>query len=329
MSRRLRKNLDFLRVLANCNSKQRRAILKSADKELLKAICECVLNVVRGVVDIKPREKKRLARHKKDLRTLADKSNFTSIDKSPGTLAAMAKKMVLIPENSYLSSSVNPYQDIQTAPTVKAMSKLEKELSSLLSRKDLPDDEKMKLYEQIMQKYLEFNKQRHEEVEVTAPSQSPDTNTRSDPQKERQQIVEEEILDSIPRSSRSKAQRLLNRLKQNQNVLYFNTNGEMVYDGKPVSGTNIVDLIRDVMTDRKNFSPSNRELFSRGLARVNIPLDWIGNKNRKVAVQRYSVPRENNAGVFSPPSPPSSPTKQSRKSNKTSSVSKAARWLAY
>lgn len=73
MSQCLRKNIDFLRVLKNCNSKQRRAILQTADNQLLKAICECILNVLRGVVKINPQQKRKLTHHKNTLRKLADK----------------------------------------------------------------------------------------------------------------------------------------------------------------------------------------------------------------------------------------------------------------
>ena len=73
MSQCMRNNIDFLRVLKNCNSKQRRALLQAADSKLLKAICECVLNVLRGTVKLNPSQKRKLRRHKDSLRQLADK----------------------------------------------------------------------------------------------------------------------------------------------------------------------------------------------------------------------------------------------------------------
>ena len=73
MSQCLRNNIDFLRVLKKSNSKQRRAILQAADNQLLKAICECVINVLRGTVKINPKQKTQLKRYKASLRELADK----------------------------------------------------------------------------------------------------------------------------------------------------------------------------------------------------------------------------------------------------------------
>lgn len=74
MSRRLSENADFLRVLAKSNPKLRRAILKCCNSELIKAICEVTLNVLRGVVPINKQHKKKLKRYKKVLRALADKT---------------------------------------------------------------------------------------------------------------------------------------------------------------------------------------------------------------------------------------------------------------
>lgn len=73
MSRRLRDNADFLRVLAKSNPKLRRAILKCCNAELIKAICEVTLNVLRGVVPISEQQKKKLKRYKRVLRALIDK----------------------------------------------------------------------------------------------------------------------------------------------------------------------------------------------------------------------------------------------------------------
>jgi len=77
MSRRLRDNADFLRVLAKANPKLRRAILECCHNELIKAICEVTLNVLSGVVPLNAQQKGKLKRHKKILRALADRKVST------------------------------------------------------------------------------------------------------------------------------------------------------------------------------------------------------------------------------------------------------------
>lgn len=73
MSRRLRNNAEFLRALAKANPKLRRAILKCCHSELIIAICEVTLNVLRGVVPLSKQQAGKLKRHKKVLRALADR----------------------------------------------------------------------------------------------------------------------------------------------------------------------------------------------------------------------------------------------------------------
>ena len=73
MAQRLRKNHDFLRLLAKCNRVQRKAILKVADDALVRTICECVLNVLKETVPVSKAAKRKLLVHKKSLIALAEK----------------------------------------------------------------------------------------------------------------------------------------------------------------------------------------------------------------------------------------------------------------
>jgi len=257
----------------------------------------------------------------------------------------MARKMVLVPEN-YLST-LHQYQKVQTTPLVKTLGELDTEMERILSRKDITDDVKVKLYNQAMQKYLEYEKQRKvkEPIAVKIHSEQADkteNHANSAVDVDQQTTVnhmDDEILNSVPKLSRNKAQLLLNKLKQNKDVMFWNERGELTYDGKPVPGTNIVDLIRDTMSARKNFQPTSRELFSRGLARVNTPLNWIGNDNRKNAVERYTSTNELtndtsiHASSFTLSPPPSAnkskPSKKKKKNTSSTPTSAAIRWIQY
>ena len=73
MSQRLRRNHDFLKLLAKCTPAQRKAILTVADDNLIKTICECVLNVLEKTVPTSRAVKKGFFPHKKALSTLVHK----------------------------------------------------------------------------------------------------------------------------------------------------------------------------------------------------------------------------------------------------------------
>lgn len=74
MAQRLRKNHDFLKLLVKCTPAQRKAILKVADKALVRTICECILNVLKETVPVSKPAKRKLLAHKKSLIALAEKS---------------------------------------------------------------------------------------------------------------------------------------------------------------------------------------------------------------------------------------------------------------
>jgi len=63
-----------LNTLCSCSTKDRRVLLKHADPELVRVICECALNVLQGNIPVSSGDKKRLQRHKALLRRLCSKS---------------------------------------------------------------------------------------------------------------------------------------------------------------------------------------------------------------------------------------------------------------
>lgn len=73
MSRRVRTHAVLLKTLAHCSAKHRRQLLKTADRGLIDAICECVVNVLRGNIKLSPVHKRSLGKHKRHLRKLADR----------------------------------------------------------------------------------------------------------------------------------------------------------------------------------------------------------------------------------------------------------------
>ena len=70
-----------------------------------------------------------------------------------------SQKLILIPENNvenYLHQ-----QRLTTPATVTKMTKLDAEMRSVLDRNDTLEDEKAKLYSQILENYLHFKAKRH------------------------------------------------------------------------------------------------------------------------------------------------------------------------
>lgn len=70
MVRELVNNAALLKALLKLKPQQRLAILKSADKELVRCLCECALNVIKGKVPVNSGHKKKLSPYKQLLRKL-------------------------------------------------------------------------------------------------------------------------------------------------------------------------------------------------------------------------------------------------------------------
>ena len=73
MSAVVRRALPLLKVLADAKPKLKKVIIKHAPTELVTAISEIVLNLIKGVIKLTASQKKRLSRYEKDLLALAKK----------------------------------------------------------------------------------------------------------------------------------------------------------------------------------------------------------------------------------------------------------------
>ena len=97
--------------------------------------------------------------------------------------------------------------------------------------------------------------------------------------------VERDVLSSVPKSLRNKAERLLARLKSNPEVKW-NELGELEYDGKLIKRSNLTDLVNDVLRKRRRPDPLGWEHFANALRQVNVAQELIGNPNRWHYIQR-------------------------------------------
>jgi len=71
MPRRLQRHLHLLRVLEKADQKLRAKLIRSSDEDLVRCICECALNTLKGNVPLTPAEKRKLSPHKGTIRKLA------------------------------------------------------------------------------------------------------------------------------------------------------------------------------------------------------------------------------------------------------------------
>jgi hypothetical protein len=90
MSEQIKRNFDSLKILSCCPKKMRNSIIRSAPKDLIDSICECILNLLNGNVVLKDIDKQKLDKHKSSLRKLLKR------------ISLKEKKKVLIQKGGFL-----------------------------------------------------------------------------------------------------------------------------------------------------------------------------------------------------------------------------------
>ena len=69
----VKRQAPLLLALAKAHPHMCKAILRGANKDLLQCLSECALNILKGNMTLKPREKSRLTKYLQKLREVADK----------------------------------------------------------------------------------------------------------------------------------------------------------------------------------------------------------------------------------------------------------------
>ena len=74
------------------------------------------------------------------------------------------------------------------------------------------------------------------------------------PESVKQDLIDNEIMESVPKTMKAKVQLLLKKMKTSPDISW-NEKGELKYKGETVQGSNVVDLVNDVLSKRKYFNP--------------------------------------------------------------------------
>ena len=150
------------------------------------------------------------------------------------------KRLVLVPEH-IAEQRKKPL----AAPLTTQVNEIDSDMQDIIQRQDIPIDEKAKLYDQNLQRYLNFYDKRMNkplQVKVMQPPQvEPE---KEQPQTEAPDEIEADIMDSVPATMKSRARQLIKKLKSNKDLVGWNEQGQMVFKGRSVPSTNIVDFVK-------------------------------------------------------------------------------------
>ena len=118
--------------------------------------------------------------------------------------------MILVPENTL--ERLQQRQQILTPPVTQTLKNLDREMNDIISSKELDDEAKASLYNQVLQRYLTYYDQRkgqplHVKLTTPKPVETPkpdvvsseETSKESTAEAETASAVEQEVIKSVPK----------------------------------------------------------------------------------------------------------------------------------
>ena len=191
----------------------------------------------------------------------------------------MAKKMVLVDPNQLL---------LKTSPVPDTLSdsvlKLDEDMKNILNRTDITEREKILTYQHALQQYLsKIDKVRSRTPVVTSTVEMntpPGSVDNTDQKQDKIKKLESRLIEGLPKVLREKGRSLLGHMKDVSDMTW-NERGEILQNGEPIVGSNIYDLLNEVIRSRKQSNePKGWDVFSKALKSSNVPMELIGNKTR-------------------------------------------------
>lgn len=149
---------------------------------------------------------------------------------------------------------------------------IESDMNKVLHDPHLDDRMKWPQYQQMLQRNQFFRDQMRQPMEIPIIEQ-PSTS-------ERKENFGEEILRIIPKAYKTKGELLFKRLCESDLITWDN-NGTVSINTVTLPGSNITDLVCDVIRSKKSGNPSGWQQFLEFLRAINIPQELIGNPRRR------------------------------------------------
>ena len=189
---------------------------------------------------------------------------------------AHVKKMALVDPRilETLRAPTKPPADV-------ALRDLDAEMTSILDRADVNVSEKVRLYNQTLLRYNDMTK-----ILANKPTRVVvvnDEKVANEDNKEEENDTTSEIVSTMPKSLQMKARMLTARIKK---MVDWNDRAELLHEGTAIPGSNITDLVHDLVRRRKTFERIGWQQLASQLRGSNIPMELVGNVARRQHIQR-------------------------------------------
>lgn len=188
------------------------------------------------------------------------------------------KKMLLV-DPVQLQTRQRPVPDALGT----TISTLDQTINDILADNTVDEYTKARQYSQALQRYLTLSdKYRDQPLGKVEIKESLKPATTEEPQSTLKQEPQSTLHQTLPPTLRSKGEALLNHLESVPGIKWDNKQ-QLVIDEKTVPKSNVVDLIDDLVRDRKTAKPPpGWSELATVLKRVNTPRALIANSKRRL-----------------------------------------------
>lgn len=267
----------------------------------------------------------------------------------------MAEKMVMVPETVYLQHQQQQEQSTLAKPPSQAtrlrhhLQPIEKNVTDLdtdierILQRDLPEDEKVKRYFVILDRYLEYHKQRTQNrrgsltfrKNISADSVGTEL-AKSIVLDGDESSQRESVVSSLPKASRDKADRLMRHMQHSGRVKW-DSDGRVYINGRRIEGSNITDLLYEAVhhqpstASRRLSIPGSNE-FYKALDAINVPITLLNKSAREELITAQSTPEKEKLSAFptrAAAASPSTSASPKRKRGRSTRQAKSLRFEEY
>ena len=136
---------------------------------------------------------------------------------------------------------------------------LDSEMTSILDKTGIDVSKKVRLYNQALLRYNDMAKMYATKPTPVVVVKEKETPTTTD--------IMGEVVTTLPKALKEKGRQLL-------------------HEGMVVPGSNVVDLVHDLLRKRKTSDPIGWQQFGSQMSAANIPVELVGNVARRRHIQQ-------------------------------------------
>ena len=163
-------------------------------------------------------------------------------------------------------------------PADTTLRDLDAEMTSILDKSDVGVSDKVRLYNQALLRYNDMAKDRAAKPTPVVVVKENEPIVATD--------VMADVVTTLPKTLQEKGSQLVSRLK----TTTWNDRGELLHEGVAISGSNVVDLVHDLLRKRlrkrKTSVPIGWQKFASQMYAANIPMELVGNVATRQHIQK-------------------------------------------